>query len=44
MEVKVLTISENILGANEKKARIGVIEGDVASTIDANKVEELDWI
>ena len=80
MGVKVLTISENILGANEEKAgrnqrrldeyniltinimsspgagktslvlqtisrlkqksRIGVIEGDVASTIDANKVHE----
>jgi len=80
MGVKVLTISENILGANEdkarenqdrldehgilavnimsapgagktslilqtisklkQKARIGVIEGDVASSIDANKVSE----
>lgn len=80
MGVKVLTISENILGANEEKARrnqsrldkhntlavnvmsapgagktslilqtisrlkqrtrIAVIEGDVASTIDANKVHE----
>ena len=81
MKIKVLTISEDILGANEekarqnqsrldkhnilavnvmsspgagktslilqtisglkKKARIGVIEGDVASTLDANKVHEL---
>ncbi len=80
MGVKVITISEDILGANEEKARrnqrrldeynilavnvmsapgagktslilqtitrlkqkvrIGVIEGDVASTIDANKVHE----
>lgn len=80
MGVKVLTISENILGANEEKARenqsrldkhnilavnvmsapgagktslilqtigrlkqkvrIGVIEGDVASSIDAGKVHE----
>jgi len=81
MKIKVLTISEDILGANKekarqnqsrldkhnilavnvmsspgagktslilqtisglkKKARIGVIEGDVASTLDANKVHEL---
>lgn len=81
MVVKVLTISEDILGANEEKARrnqgrldkhdvlavnvmsspgagktslilqtisglkqkarIGVVEGDVASTLDANKVHEL---
>ena len=80
MEIKVLTISENILGANEEKARrnqsqldkygilavnvmsspgagktslilqtisqlkekvrIAVIEGDVASTIDADKVSK----
>jgi len=81
MKIKVLTISEDILGANEekarrnqgrldkhdilavnvmsspgagktslilqtisglkKKARIGVVEGDVASTLDANRVHEL---